>query len=406
MAQQPKKTKINNYEAILQPAVSIGDHTWSYTLPDLPSPPDTNRLGLVKAISIKTDGTTHTITLRLQPVSSNRALRGDPLDKFLLVSFADFHSRSLRNATPFLIGTQPATPRECTDYMVKLLRAGIILQDVHYNFYGHSNSQLKSRTCFLYAASKDVIRSKVDALGEFGRMKTVQKKAKRIGLLFSSAEVARTVDPKWCEDIPDVETKDYVFTDGCGLIAPTLARELAKGAKIVFRNQKYCPSVFQIRYRGYKGVVTVDPRMKEKGGPLLRMRKSMKKFAGGDDYSFSVVKSSKVGLLGSGNGDNAADSNSPTPLAISTTKSSCSFILSGLRGKPCYGSNNITSSFLLRHPTTHFRHSDSSRMSTSLTSQKESFSSRSTPFAPISGGSSETNTTRWSTTAASRNAGF
>lgn len=170
MAQQPKKTKINNYQAILQPAVSLDDFTWSYTLPDLPSPPDTNRLGLVKAISVKTDGTTQAITLRLQPVSSNRALRGDPLDKFILVSFADFHSRSLRNATPPPIGTQPATPRECTDYMVKLLRAGITLQDVHYNFYGHSNSQLKSRTCFLYAASEYVVRSKIDALGEFGKM--------------------------------------------------------------------------------------------------------------------------------------------------------------------------------------------------------------------------------------------
>lgn len=39
----------------------------------------------------------------------------------------------------------------------------------------------------------------------------------------------------------------------------------------------------------------MDPRMKEKGGSLLRMRKSMKKFAGGDDDSFSVVGSSKVG---------------------------------------------------------------------------------------------------------------
>ncbi|KAK1834909.1 RNA dependent RNA polymerase-domain-containing protein [Podospora conica] len=298
MAQQPKQTKINNYNAILQPVVSLDDHTWSYNPPSLPSPTDTNRLGLVKTISLKTDGTKHTITLQLQPVSSNRALRRDPLDKFILISFANFHTRSLYNAAPTLKGTQPSTPRECADYMVKLLRAGITLQGVHYNFYGHSNSQLGSRSCFLYAASKDVIKAKVDALGEFGKMKTVQKKAKRIGLLFSSAEVARTVNPKWCEDIPDVETKDYVFTDGCGLIAPVLARELAKGAKIVFRNQRYCPSVFQIRYRGYKGVVTVDPRMREKGGPLLRMRKSMKKFAGGDDYSFSVVGSSKPYTFG------------------------------------------------------------------------------------------------------------
>jgi hypothetical protein len=126
--------------------------------------------------------------------------------------------------------------------MVNLLRAGITLQDVHYNIYGHSNSQLKFRTCFLYAASKDVIRSKVDAFGEFGRMKTVQKMVKRIGLLFWSAEVAKTVDPKRCEDIPDVETKDYVFTDGCGLIAPALAKELQVLQKFLYHQAAIMPS--------------------------------------------------------------------------------------------------------------------------------------------------------------------
>ncbi|KAK0741405.1 RNA dependent RNA polymerase-domain-containing protein [Schizothecium vesticola] len=280
MTQQPKKTKISNYQAILQPAVSLDDHNWSYTLPDLPSPQDTNRLGLVKAISLKTDGTTHTITLQLQPVSSNRALRGDPLDKFILAPSP--------TSTRAPCATQPPVS--------SLLRAGITLQDVHYNFYGHSNSQLKSRTCFLYAASKDVIRSKVDALGEFGKMKTVQKKAKRIGLLFSSADVAKTVDPKWCENIPDVETKDYVFTDGCGLIAPALARELAKGAKIVFRNQK-------------------------RRGPAAEDAEVDEEVCWGDDYSFSVVGSPKVVTPRiCPQARRKTDKSSHTPLAISTMK--------------------------------------------------------------------------------------
>ncbi len=74
------------------------------------------------------------------------------------------------------------------------------IQGIQYNFYGHSNSQLKSRTCFLFAGSKEAIRAKVDALGDFTTMKTVQKKAKRIGLLFSVADVAMVVDPRRCED--------------------------------------------------------------------------------------------------------------------------------------------------------------------------------------------------------------
>lgn len=125
-------------------------------------------------------------------------------------------------------------------------------------------------------------------------MKTVAKKAKRIGLLFSSAEVATTLDPSRCLDIEDVEVKDYIFTDGCGLIAPQLAQELARKRKIAFRNVRYTPSVLQIRYRGYKGVLMLDPTLKD--GTLVKFRKSMRKFSGGSDLSFAVVEYSKVRL--------------------------------------------------------------------------------------------------------------
>lgn len=143
------------------------------------------------------------------------------------------------------------------------------------------------------AASKEEISKRIEALGDFKKMKTVGKKAKRIGLLFSSAESIMTIDPERCEDIPDVESTDYVFTDGCGLIAPKLASELARRSRILFRDSRYTPSVFQIRYRGYKGVVTVDPRM-QKQKAWLKFRKSMKKFSGGGDHSFAVVEYSKV----------------------------------------------------------------------------------------------------------------
>ncbi|KAM0388586.1 hypothetical protein ACHAQC_009623 [Fusarium culmorum] len=95
------------------------------------------------------------------------------------------------------------------------------------------------------------------------------------------------INPDRCEDISDVETADYILTDGCGLIAPSLAQELSRRTRIIFRDIRYTPSVSQIRYRGYKGVVTVDPRMKKQKA-LLKLRKSMNKFNGGDDHSFAV----------------------------------------------------------------------------------------------------------------------
>ena len=58
-----------------------------------------------------------------------------------------------------------------------------------------------------------------------------------------------------------MQSADYIFTDGCGLIAPQLAEQLVKQVNITYRNKKYMPSVFQIRYHGYKGILTYEPSM-------------------------------------------------------------------------------------------------------------------------------------------------
>ena len=72
--------------------------------------------------------------------------------------------------------------------------------------------------------------------------------AKRIGLLFSSAEVDFELDPKWIADIDDITSGDENFSDGCGLIAPSLAKRISKAKQIIFREMRYTPSVYQIRY--------------------------------------------------------------------------------------------------------------------------------------------------------------
>ena len=282
----------------LQAEIRVDDRDWRYTAP-LPSPEKLDQARLVKTISLFLgDGKKQGIELTLMRAEENRAIRADPLHKFLVVSLAEFRAprRTSKELGPATQATKkplhPSTPRECVEYSTRLLRTGITLQGVTYHFFGHSNSQLKSRTCFLFAGTKEEISAKVEALGDFGKLKTVAKKAKRIGLLFSTAQAALTINPDRVEDIPDIEKDDYVFTDGCGLIAPRLAQDLARRRGIVFRDKRYTPSVFQIRYRGYKGVVAVDPTMRD-GKVLLRMRKSMKKFSGGDDLSFAVVEHSK-----------------------------------------------------------------------------------------------------------------
>ncbi|KIM31880.1 hypothetical protein M408DRAFT_327280, partial [Serendipita vermifera MAFF 305830] len=132
--------------------------------------------------------------------------------------------------------------------MKRFLKAGLKLNGHQYWFYGHSNSQLRSRSCFLRRGGTEAeLHQKILAMGEFGAIKNAAKLSKRIGLLFSSATLDWTLAPEQSRDIPDIEEEDVVFSDGCGLISQYFARLLAKEKKIIFRQRRYLPSVFQIR---------------------------------------------------------------------------------------------------------------------------------------------------------------
>ena len=278
---------LSKYQRTLQDSISSTDSRWLYFVPDLPAAARCNQAGLVKSLALISNITTQEINLRLTSVPSNRALSGEPFDKFVHVTLSDFRLQFSDSQK-----SQPATARDSADYISRFLKAGVTINDVHYSFYGHSNSQLKSRSCFLLAGSKDEVDRKVEELGDFSKIKSVAKKAKRIGLLFSTAHSVMEVAPERCKDIDDIENENYIFTDGCGLISTVLARQLVRKRPIVFRNLRYLPSVFQIRYRGYKGVVTIEPHMQ--AGIWLELRKSMRKFTGTSDLTFAVVEYSKV----------------------------------------------------------------------------------------------------------------
>ena len=269
-------------EHLLQNAITVGDGPWSYRVPDLGNPD-----GLVKSIDLHSDSTSQAITLKWIKIPGNRATSNIDPNHLIHIAVTNFRLQDSSVTPP-----QPATTRESTDYLVRFLKSGVTLNGTHYSFYGHSNSQLKSRSCFLRKGSSEEIDRIVESLGDFAKIKTVAKKAKRIGLLFSTADRVVNVAPNRCQDIPDIEDGGLNFTDGCGLISLEFAKLLVRKKPITFRNKKYMPSVFQIRYRGYKGVVTLDTAMK--GAIWLRLRKSMKKFAGSEDLSFAVVEHSKV----------------------------------------------------------------------------------------------------------------
>ena len=290
------KSNLASRAITLQDSIKPNDCKWSYSIPNLPKQSQQDSQGLIKSVSVVSNSTQQSIILRFTRPSANRATAIAPLSEFASISFADFRLQHSNDASPKkeggVLSSTPTTPKESADYVTRLLQHGININGVTYNFYGHSNSQLKSRTCFLFAASKEQIAFKVENLGDFSKIRSVAKKAKRIALLFSAAEIACIVQSECCEDIPDVASKDYNFTDGCGLISERFAKLLVQMINIRFRNQRYMPSVFQIRYRGYKGVLMVDPTMK--GKTKIKFRESMRKFKGGEDLSFSVIEYAKV----------------------------------------------------------------------------------------------------------------
>ena len=266
------------------------DTRWEYIVPNLPNGETIDKANLMKSISFVSSLTKQHVQLRMDTAPSNRITRSESLHCFLLLSFTDFRLRLHKPLEDGRVLLAPA--RDSADYMTKVLTTGIVLNGTRYHFFGHSNSQLKSRSCFMFAASKDEISGKIESLGDFSKMKSVSKKAKRLGLLFSTAEMGITLHPDRCEDIDDIVYNGYTFTDGCGLISVPLAKDIARRRNVAYRNKRYLPSVFQIRYRGYKGVLTVCHALK--GKVQVQFRESMRKLKDVKDFSLSIVEYSKV----------------------------------------------------------------------------------------------------------------
>ena len=188
---------------------------------------------------------------------TNRMLDRYGSDNFILFDF----SRKVESAT-----------------VRDILRNGITINGEEYQFIGCSSNGLKERTCYMYRGSSDDVEKVLKECGTFTSIKSRYKRLKRIGLLFSSATPTRIEipDDKVIEE-RDIETPGGNFTDGCGAISESLAKRL--GGFCSKFPDNYQPAVFQIRYQGCKGVVAVNPSLKDTA--QLVIRPSMKKFQPG-----------------------------------------------------------------------------------------------------------------------------
>ncbi|KAF9159929.1 hypothetical protein DFQ26_006029 [Actinomortierella ambigua] len=159
---------------------------------------------------------------------------------------------------------------------------GICIGDRLYEFLAFSSSQLRENAAWFYCSddgknpTPDDIR---DWMGDFSQIHSIAKYGARMGQCFSSTKPVRELPPDSVHLVKDIKRGDAIFSDGCGLISPALAKFITARLDL-----DAAPSAFQIRLGGSKGVLAVAPRDAPAAANLdpnkawVIIRDSMKKF--------------------------------------------------------------------------------------------------------------------------------
>ncbi|PGH03899.1 hypothetical protein AJ80_08601 [Polytolypa hystricis UAMH7299] len=220
--------------------------------------------------------------------AKNRVLRkyAGNIDNFLRVEFIDETGEPVRY-----------DPKSNLDDIYHgrfkgVLKKGLRVGGRLFQFLGFSHSSLRSQTCWFVSQFVDEnatvcdARTIIDQLGYFGHIFSPAKQAARIGQTFSDTLTSISISPECVMmDAPDVERNGRVFSDGVGTLSKDVMykiwKEYAGRAKVK-------PTVFQIRFAGAKGMVSLDSTKK---GESLMLRKSMVKFPAKDSWNIEICGS-------------------------------------------------------------------------------------------------------------------
>lgn len=223
--------------------------------------------------------------------SRNRVLRMFPKnnDSFLRVMFSDEDGSDLMY-NPKVDNTQ------IYDRYRKVLADGLDVAGRHFSFLGFSHSSLRSHSVWFsapfidddYQQQTDV--TILQSLGDFQDIRVPAKCAARIGQAFSETPFAIPLFE--CEimtrDIPDVKSADgqRVFSDGVGTISWDALMEIWP----LLPMRRLAPTCLQIRWGGYKGMLSLDTRLE---GKVFCVRKeSMMKFPSNDLMELGICDTS------------------------------------------------------------------------------------------------------------------
>lgn len=161
--------------------------------------------------------------------------------------------------------------------VLRILQNGVHIQGCVYSFLGCSSSGLKKRKAYLIRGSNQVADDEREKYGRFSSLKDASKQISRFSLMLTNV-VMTDVQPICIKFENDVEANKLCFTDGCGTISSDLTAALIRQSrKYLSRTyeEKFNPSVFQIRMNGVKGIVVLNSSLPK--GTMV-VRPSMNKF--------------------------------------------------------------------------------------------------------------------------------
>ncbi|GMT00870.1 hypothetical protein PENTCL1PPCAC_23044, partial [Pristionchus entomophagus] len=178
---------------------------------------------------------------------------------------------------------RPSTYSPEVQARIKLiLMRGITYAGRIYAWLGNSNSQLREQGCYMMhihfsdggsaRLSPHQIRTQ---MGDFHLLPNIPKMLARLGQIFTQCKPSETalcssevgVTPDFIGG-RNAAGKPFVFSDGVGRISAFHATALSRE-----HGMQSVSSAFQIRFRGEKGMLSIDPSMDERNALLKMMGK-------------------------------------------------------------------------------------------------------------------------------------
>ncbi|KIO25499.1 hypothetical protein M407DRAFT_210550, partial [Tulasnella calospora MUT 4182] len=214
---------------------------------------------------------------------SNRILRQYPAHQeyFLRVNFADEDHLRFRRDRRIDVA------RFVKERVGGILEGGLDIAGRHFEFLAYSNSALRDHAVWFCATFQEPGGGRVtaqsirDGLGDF-YFKNLERQPAKLAARMSQAFTATDPSVTLPLDgdipiLPDIERNGSVFTDGVGEISRALARRIVRSLEKSGRTKRFFirPSAFQFRMGGCKGMLMVNPELKDNG---IRLRNSQQKF--------------------------------------------------------------------------------------------------------------------------------